>query len=94
VTLVFGGGLFQVKPMCSYGPLLPCWDENSSRYGRGADVVLSCDDGDCHHKRQMPLLSRCQTSRDNLRQAPGRNFTERGGGCDGNYKREFILSCQ
>jgi hypothetical protein len=35
VTLVFGGGLFQVEPLWSSGPLWPWWDEDSSRYGRG-----------------------------------------------------------
>jgi hypothetical protein len=44
----------------------------------GTDVVSSEDDGVCCHERRMPLLSRCQTSRENSRQASGRSFPEKG----------------
>jgi hypothetical protein len=57
-TLVLGGGLFQVESLWSSGTYCP-----------QGDVVSYGDDGGCRHERRMPLLSRCQTSRENSCQA-------------------------
>jgi hypothetical protein len=57
------------------------------------DVVSSRDDGGCRHERRMPFLSRCQTFRENSRQASGRSFPEKGK-CGGQCKRELVLPHQ
>jgi hypothetical protein len=55
----------------------------------GTDVVLAEDDGGCRHERRMPLLSRCQTSRENSCLASGRSFPEKG-----EIWRTLILPCR
>jgi hypothetical protein len=42
------------------------------RIHSGTDVVLSGYDGGCRHERRMPLLSRCQSSREGGRVADSR----------------------
>ena len=66
VTLVFGGGLFHVEPLWS-----SVCGHDGMRIHPGTDVVSSEDDDGCRHERRMPLLSSCQTSRENLRKASG-----------------------
>jgi hypothetical protein len=74
VTLVFGGGLFQIE---LNGALSLC-GHDGMKIHPGTDVVSSGDNGGCRHERRMPLLSRCQTSRENSRQASGRSFPKKG----------------
>jgi hypothetical protein len=74
VNLVFGGGMFQVEPLWSSGPLWRCLDVDSSRYGRAfirgrrwlsswtMDVVAE----------QVPNIQRELTS------TSGRSFPEKG----------------